>query len=144
MYLVQEICSGTMEDYQAKTLDFIKNTWQRDCIYEIFEAITDDFMYESPLTNARGFEWFAKYIDSIKDGFSDIDLSFRNIYSDNMSAVAYYTVTAKHTGSVMGIPATGKNVKFDVFTYLEFDDNEIRYMRTVYDLLELKTQLGIN
>ena len=131
-----------MENYQRITLDFIKKTWMEDRLYELFESVTDDFLYESPLTNARGFEWFAKFIESIKSGFSDIDLSFRNIYADENSAVAYYTVTAKHTGVMLGIEPTGKKVQFDAFSYLEFEEGEIRFMRTVYDLFELKTQMN--
>lgn len=132
-----------MEDYQRKTLEFIKKTWMKDHIYELFEEVTDDFLYESPLTNAKGFEWFAKYVESVKSGFSNIDLSFRNIYSDEKSSVAYYTVAAKHTGVILGLEPTGNKVKFDVFTYFEFEDTEVRYMRTVFDVFELKTQMGI-
>lgn len=143
MYFDQKKCSSIMENYQRQTLEFIKKTWMQEQLFELFESVTDDFLYESPLTNAKGFEWFAKYVESVKSGFSNIDLSFRNIYSDDRSSVAYYTVSAKHTGVILGIEPSGNKVKFDVFTYLEFEESEVRYMRSVFDVFELKTQMGI-
>ncbi|MFA8343313.1 MAG: ester cyclase [Rhodothermaceae bacterium] len=132
-----------MKNFKRDAQGFIQKTWLQDDITELFEQVSDDFMFESPITNARGFEWFAKYIDSVKTGFSNMNLSFRNVYSDENSAVAYYTLSADHSGVFMGLKPTGKTVKFDVFTYIEFADEEIRYVRSVFDLFELKNQLDI-
>lgn len=132
-----------MEETKLKALNFIKCTWEEDCVLEVFETISDDFLYESPLTNAKGFDWFVKYIETVKTGFSNIKINFRKVYADSDSAGAYYTVEAEHTGVVLGLVGTGSKIKFDVFTYLEFDEDVIRYMRSVFDLFELKKQMGV-
>jgi len=131
-----------MTNLKKEAQNFVEKTWLQNDITELFEEISDDFMFESPMTNARGFEWFAKYVDSIKTAFTNITISFRRIYSDDESAVAYYTLSAEHTGVIMGVKATNKKIKFDVFTYIEFSDNEIRYLRSVFDLFELKSKLS--
>lgn len=132
-----------MEKYEKDAVSFFQKAWLQEDVTELFEQVTDDFQFESPLTNTRGFEYFVKYVGSIKIAFSNIKLSFKNVYADEKSAVAYYNITADHTGVIMGLEPSGNKVNFDVFSYIEFEDTEIKYVRTVFDLFELKTQLEI-
>lgn len=126
-----------MHDYRQLAMEFLKQTWcENKC--NVPNWVTDDFLYESPITNARGVDWYKQFVESIKVGFSDIEIRFKQVYSRDNTAAAYYQFEATHSGIVAGIPANYNKIIIEAFAYFEFEEEKVRYQRVIYDVLELK------
>ena len=130
-----------MTDLKSKSVEFIKIAWQQDEILNIFELITEDFTYESPITDKQNFEWFAEYSRSIKTSFSDLKVDVKKIFAEGNSVCVFFDVTATHIGEIFSIKPSGKTIKFEVVTFLDFEDDLVKVMKSVFDAFDLKNQL---
>ncbi len=129
-----------MHDYRQLAMDFLKLTWAENQD-NLTGRVTDDFLYESPLTNARGVDWYRDFIDSVKIGFSNIEFKFKQVYARDNTACAYYVFEGVHDGAVAGIEANYNKIIMEAFAYFEFEEDKVRYQRVIFDTLELKNQM---
>jgi predicted ester cyclase len=72
---------------------------------------------------------------------SDLRLTIDEAFGDEERLCARYTVTARHTGSLMGIPATGKPISIIGITVMHFDDGRVLERWDVDDSAEVFSRL---
>ena len=130
-----------MRDLKSKSIEFIKVAWQQDEILNIFELVTEDFTYESPITDKQNFDWFAEYVRTIKASFSNLKIEVKKIFRDENSVCVFYDVIADHIGEIFNIQPSGKTIKFEVVTFLDFEEDLVNEMKSVFDAFDLKNQL---
>lgn len=130
-----------MHDYRQLAMDFMIKVWNKDGVKELNNFITDDFLYESPLTNARGIDWYKDFIESSKIAFSNIDFQIKQAYSRDNTASLFYKFESDHTGIFVGIEPSYKRIGFEAFAYFEFEEDKVRYIRVIFDSLELKNKM---
>ncbi len=56
---------------------------------------------------------------------SDLRLDIHEAFGEGDKLVARYTVTGTHTGDLMGIPATGKQISITGITVMHFEDGTV-------------------
>lgn len=127
-------------------IDFITKFWldyNNEDITEITKFTTEDFRYESPFTDKVNLDWYDNLNQAIKISFSEITLTIKDIFENETKVCLVVNFTAKNTGPIMGHAASNKWVDFDFVDIFEFNDDKICYLRSLYDVTELKHQVKL-
>jgi predicted ester cyclase len=106
-------------------------------------------MYDSSI-DAKGFPGVQPGIDSLKDFYQVFwsavpgsQIIIDDLIEKDDKLVCRFTVTGKHTGTLMGIPPSNKDVQFNGITILQFNENDKCTQRwNQADFLSLMYQIG--
>jgi steroid delta-isomerase-like uncharacterized protein len=90
----------------------------------------------------RGYEGVKELHDSWS-GFSDMKVTVENIFSDGDWVACHFRMQGKHTGNLLGMPATGKVVELTATGMFRFQNGKIAENIVNPDLLSLLQQLGV-
>jgi steroid delta-isomerase-like uncharacterized protein len=113
----------------------------------LFEPLcTPSFHYEDPLTPEplRGLRALAGHAQRVWDAFPDVRLerSGERLASGGHAA-APVRVRATHEAPLDAIPATGKELDFQVVFFCELEDGLLRRVRAFFDVYDVGVQLGV-
>jgi len=132
------------------TADELFDRWQaawsgRDV--RLFEPLcTASFHYEDPLTTEplRGLRALAEHAQRLWDAFPDVRLerSGERLASASF-ATAPVRVRGTHQRPLDALPATGKEVDFQVVFVCELEDGLLRRARAFFDVYDVGVQLGV-
>ncbi len=75
--------------------------------------------------------------------FPDFKHEINDIVAEPDRAVFYVTLTGTHEGEFMGIPPTGKKIKYTGLVWVRFLEGKIVEAYGVSDMLTLMQQLGM-
>ncbi|MHB1131074.1 MAG: ester cyclase [Chloroflexota bacterium] len=89
----------------------------------------------------RGYEGLKGLHDSWS-GFSDMKVTIEDMFSDGDWVACHFHLQGKHTGNLMGMPATGKTVDITATGMFRFEDGKIAENIVNPDLLTMLQQLG--
>jgi predicted ester cyclase len=74
--------------------------------------------------------------------FEEPHLEFHEVLEAGDTATVRFTLTARHVGEFMGVPATGKDIVLPGITTLRFEGDRCVERHTVTDMLGLMVQMG--
>ncbi len=106
--------------------------------------LADDFVEREevpgfPPTRAGAIDYFRMLIAA----FPDLKMVPEDVIASSDKAVARVRMTGTHTGSFMGMPATGKRVEVSLIDVIRFgEDGQAREHWGVVDQLAMMQQLG--
>jgi steroid delta-isomerase-like uncharacterized protein len=100
----------------------------------VVEETADRFAFRHALTR-QAFQMF-------HTAFPDLQVTIQDILADGDKVVAREQWTGTHQGEFMGMPATGKQVAFNVIDIVRFAEGKLVEHWAVSDTLALLTQLG--
>lgn len=106
--------------------------------------IADDFVEHEeipdlPPTKEGALDYFRMLLTS----FPDMQMEVDDLIVADDKAVARVTVTGRHGGDFMGIPATGSSVRIQLIDIMRFDDTGLVSEHWgIADMLSLMQQLG--
>jgi steroid delta-isomerase-like uncharacterized protein len=93
---------------------------------------------------------FASTREGIKDffayfvkAFPDLACTINDTIAEGNRVVDYFTFEGTHQGEFMGIPASGKRIKYNGMHIFAFEDGKISGHWNVLDLLTMMMQLGV-
>jgi steroid delta-isomerase-like uncharacterized protein len=120
--------------------DEIKNKHNLNAIDEL---LSPDFVNHSevpgfPSTRAGVKAFFSYWVQA----FPDLACTVHSRVAEGDRVVDFFTLEGTHRGEFLGIPATGKRVKYDGMHIFAFADGQITGHWNVLDLLTLMMQLG--
>jgi steroid delta-isomerase-like uncharacterized protein len=103
-----------------------------------------------PYIDAKGLPGVQPGIESLKSFYQSFWLSFPgsqiaidDIIEKDEKVVCRFTVTGKHTGALMGIPPSNKDIQIEGITILQFNENSKCIKRwNQADFLGLMYQIG--
>lgn len=75
-------------------------------------------------------------------GTSDVRLTIHEMFGHEEKLCARYTVTAKHTGELMGIAPTGATFSMSGITIMHFEDDRVVERWDVDDSAQVLSELG--
>jgi steroid delta-isomerase-like uncharacterized protein len=78
----------------------------------------------------------------LRDAFPDLHATIHDQLVDGGKVVTRKTFHGTHAGEFMGMPATGREVAFDVIDIVRVDDGRMVEHWNVVDALGLMTRLG--
>ena len=114
-----------------------KNLSQLDGLY------TDDYIYHGiPLIgDLTGVSAFKQLISSFSVGMPDGSERVADQIAEGDTVVTRLTGTGTHTGELMGVPASGKRIKFTAIIITRFSDGKIAEEWAEFDALSFSQQL---
>ena len=121
----------------------VDEVWAEGRLETIDELIAEDFRGWTPTNGeTRGREAFREQVKMYRSAFPNMTMVVDLITSDGEWATTKWTASGTHTGELMGIPATGKDV---TVTGIEVDrivGGQIVEGYGVFDTLGMLQQMG--
>lgn len=100
------------EGYESKNYDFV------------MKYLADDYIDHSP-AGARGNAQAVGILKTVADQFSDLSIQMLDIFSDNEMVATSVLYQGVHSGTCMGIAATGKKISFEALENFKVVDGKI-------------------
>jgi steroid delta-isomerase-like uncharacterized protein len=91
-------------------LDEVINGQRFDLLPDLFDG---NFVWHGgSFGETRGLEEFAAVVEPFYKAFPDLRIEVDDLFGEDDRVVARFTVKATHQGHFLGVPATGKKVKW--------------------------------
>jgi steroid delta-isomerase-like uncharacterized protein len=120
-----------------------------DCLgagdMDAFEEIVSDEVVdheEFPGAPDNGKEGVRFFVNSMRDAFSDLKCTVSESVESGDRASALITISGKHTGEFMGVPASDRSFEVQCMDIIRFEDGKCLEHWGVTDVMSLMQQLG--
>lgn len=122
-----------------------QQTWDRRDAAALAADHTEDGVVESPLAGgmARGREAIEKLYHTYMSAFGDMKLEQEELLIDGDRVALLARVSGTDTGGFMGMPPTGRQVRFPTVFFFELRDGRIARERRIYDFTGVLVQVGL-
>jgi steroid delta-isomerase-like uncharacterized protein len=107
------------------------------------EVIHRNYVYHSPDQVLQGPEALRDLFTAYRTAFPDLHIEIEELVSAGNKTVISFTLSGTHEGDLMGIAATGRQVKVSGMTLSHFENGKIVEEWELLDQLTLFQQLGI-
>lgn len=111
-----------------------------EALAEIIAA--DGIDHQAPPNEPQGLEGAVRAMHWLRSVFSDQRWEINKVVGEADTVVVYATHHARHTGELMGIPPTGREVAYDYVHIVRFEDGKVVEHWGVRDDMMLMRQLG--
>jgi steroid delta-isomerase-like uncharacterized protein len=110
----------------------------------IDEFVTDDVVdHEEGLPGQpEGKDGVIFFVNAMRGAFSDIKATIGPSVEGGDMASAQVTITGKHTGEFMGVPATDKSFEIEAMDIIRIEDGKCAEHWGVTDNMALMQQIG--
>jgi steroid delta-isomerase-like uncharacterized protein len=110
----------------------------------IDELVTDDVVdHEQGLPGQpEGKEGVRFFANAMREAFSDLKATLGPTVEGDEMASAEVTITGRHTGEFMGVPATDKSFEIKSIDIVRFEDGKCAEHWGVTDNMALMQQIG--
>ena len=110
---------------------------------DLGDLVTEDIVDHEPIPGqSDGIEGVREFIEMMRSSFSDLKATIGPSVESGDLASAEVTITAKHTGEFMGVPASDKSVEVESIDIIRVEDGKCAEHWGVTDLLGLMQQIG--
>jgi steroid delta-isomerase-like uncharacterized protein len=111
---------------------------------KIDDLVTDDVVdHEEGLPGQpEGKEGVAFFVNMMREAFSDIKATVGPSLESGDLAAAQLTITGKHTGEFMGVPASDKSFEIECIDIIRIEDGKCAEHWGVTDNMALMQQIG--
>ena len=113
-----------------------------DIIYEL-AAPSLSVQYPAMPQVIRGSKAFRKVMENFRSAFPDSDLHIEEEIAEDDKVVIRWSFSGTHQGSLLGIPATGKKVKWTGITIYQIVDGKVMEEKGEEDFLGFLRQIGV-
>ena len=123
-----------------RLVDDLFNNKNYDVIDELFAP---DFVEHEEIPGIDlGRDGVRQATQMFHAAFPDLHVVIQDVLADGDKVVMREQWTGTHQGEFIGLPATGKQVAFDVIDIVRFAEGKLVEHWAVSDMLALMTQLG--
>ena len=132
-------------------------TVNRDAVEQSFEMIKrgdveslDEVVAEdvelrlSGTDDQTGIDAYKAYVQSLHDGFPDLEMEIEDYVVDDDTVVAHVVISGTHDGEFQGIEPTGNSFKTVGMNLMKLEDGKIVVDVNVWDNLSFFEQLEID
>ena len=107
------------------------------------DLVQPNYVYRSPAQELHGPEALAGLLTAYRTAFPDLKTEIDDLVVADDKAVISFTLTGTHEGDLMGIAATGKQVKVHGMVLSRLEDGKIVEEWEILDMLAMFQQLGV-
>jgi len=107
------------------------------------EVVHPNYVYRSPDQELQGPESLKGLFAAYRAAFPNLNMEVDDLVIAGDKAVTAFTLTGTHEGDLMGIAATGKQMKVNGMVLSRFEDGKIVEEWEILDLLTMFQQLGV-
>jgi len=138
----------TLEESNKVTVRMFENPIGSGDAEQIEQAIDEfvapDVLMRTPLPlESTGAAAMKELFGRLHTAFPDLQVEIDDLIAEDDKVVARNIVTGTHQGEFMGLPATGRQVRYDEIFVVRFTDGRIAETWGIVDLASLMRQLGV-
>ena len=122
---------------------FIEQVINKGDFAVLEEFIHPSYAYRSPDRECHGPDALRELLTAYRSAFPDLHIEIEALVSAGNRTVIAFTLSGTHEGELMGIAATGREVKISGMTLSHFENGKIVEEWELLDQLSLFQQLGI-
>lgn len=139
----------TLEERNKATLRLFENLLGSGDAEEVTRAIDEfvapDVLMRTPLPlDSTGAAAMKEVFGRLHGAFPDLHVEIDDLIAEGDKVVARNTVTGTHRGEFMGLPPTGRKVRYDEIFVVRFADGRMVETWGVVDMASLMRQLGLS
>lgn len=132
------------EAHTAIVRRFYEELWNRWDLAVADEIVAEDIRFRGSLgTTVRGRDQFKAYVESVRAAFPDWRNEVDELFGAGEKVVARLTWTGTHRGELLGVPATGREVRYVGVAIFTVVGGVIEEAWVVGDTQELWRSLGL-
>lgn len=111
-------------------------------------SVIDELVAEKCLLHAGGREFrgpkgYRAFFETYVGAFPDLSIQINDLIGEDDFVVTSYTARGQHTGPLMGIEPTGKQVKVHGVDISRYESGMLVESNTLWDEMGLMQQLGV-
>jgi predicted ester cyclase len=109
-------------------------------------ALLDKFVAPGYVEHSEGFqgvEPFRQQITAFRAAFPDLHVTIDDLIIDGSRFASRTTITGTHTGDLMGMPATGRQISVGAVDIGRIENGQAQERWGGLDMYSLLTQLGV-
>lgn len=137
---------SSMDAAEIRTLvmRFTDESWNGKDLEVLDQFFAPDYVgHDVPNPEpVRGPEGMRAFLHNYHAGLQDAHIQIEDLLIDGDRVVTRWTGTGKHVGPVLGVPATGKDVRFTGIRIFRVADGRIVEGWVNWDVFGLMKQLG--
>jgi len=131
------------EDHEEVMRRFVEEVINNGDFSVLEEVLHPNYVYRSPGQELYGPESLKDLFAAYRTTFPDLNVEIDDLVVSGDKVVISITLTGTHEGDLMGIAATGKQVKINGMVLSRFEDGKIVEEWELLDQLTMLQQLGI-
>jgi predicted ester cyclase len=110
---------------------------------DVEKYFTSDWVNHDPsVPPMQGYEGARQLIQLWNSGFSNLKVQIEEMVSEGDLVAGRFRITGTHTGSLMGVPPSGKNINMVATGIFRVVDNKLKDNWVNIDALGLLQQIG--
>lgn len=122
---------------------FYEDLWNRWDDGAVDDVLAEDFTFRGSLgLETNGRTGWREYRDLIRAGSADFHNEVQSLVIDGEQAAARLLYTGTHTGSLAGLPASGRRFSYAGAAFFGSRDGRLASAWVLGDLAGLRSQLG--
>jgi steroid delta-isomerase-like uncharacterized protein len=131
------------EERKALALKAIDEVMNKGNMAPIDEHMSANFIFHGAQAQLNGREQFKQFITMFRGAFPDIQINVEAIACDGDILAVRTSLTGTNTGSLRGMPPTGKKVAIQEAQFYRFDGDKIVEEWQFINYMALLQQLGM-
>ena len=131
------------EDNKAKVRQFYAEVIQKGNLAIVDQIAAPHIVDHNPIPGqAPGVEGIRQAFTALRAAVTDLRISVDHIVAEGDKVAAHVSVRGKHTGELMGIPPSGKEVVMRISDVVRFENGKVVERWGVEDMSGFLPQSG--
>ena len=136
--------SSSFENGRTIARRFTEELWDKGELAVADEIIASDFVDHDPVSGqGPGLAGYKEMVGAFRAAFPDLRVKNEDVIVEEDKVVARWTARGTHTGALMNIPPTGKQVTLKGIDILRNEGGKIVERWGEFDTLGMLHQLGV-
>jgi steroid delta-isomerase-like uncharacterized protein len=131
----------SQEENKAIVRTYMEQVWNQQNMKAVDEFVADDFVQHIGSVE-QGRQGIQQFFALIHQASSNIRNDIEDCLAEDDKVCVRATITATHTGPFLGVPATGRMLRFGAISILRIDQGKFVEGWGEQDMLGLMRQLG--
>ena len=128
-------------DAKAAVRTVIVRAWNRGDLGAIDELVAPDYVRDVPGGRLEGPGAFKERIRATREGLPDFTTTVDDIVSEGDQGVILWTASGTHTGTLLGLPPTGRRLVWSGMTWFRVGEGRLVAERELFDVQGLLAQI---
>jgi predicted ester cyclase len=113
------------DDNKAKMRGFYTEVMQKGNLAKLDEFVAPTFVDHQPAPGqASGSEGVKQFVTAMRAALTGLQVTIEHVVAEGDKVVAHISVRGKHTGELMGIPPSGKDVVMRVSDLVRIENGK--------------------
>lgn len=131
-----------LDDNKALVRRFIGEIFERGNEAAVDELAAEEFESHALPSSGDGREDMRRAIERVHGGLADVEFTIEDMVAEGNRVAVRLRSSATHTGTFMGMPATGKHYSIEEIHLFRIDDGKVAEHWHQMDQMGLMKQLG--